>query len=355
MHHHIPQTLRKDEIDIYQPKASYSNFKQNCLPKKELSSRMINYSTSNCPQPNLTHNNGDKRYHYNYPLKSNNKNLIEIKQYARLTDFMNTKATQQEALKPKASIKPKAKHNTRNENITEIKKGNHTNSSNNSNNHNHYTHISAHPRENTLNTEAPFEYYAYPNNTIEANENKRKVKSAFCSQETSFQQDEPLDYKDIVKEMINITKAYTQSNNLFERITSNNIISVYKKTIKHMKHKDELINKMLKVYVNKTGNDAFKEDNNVIALWRWFKDITNDNCNDKNGEGSGNSKQKNGKTNEYELLCEKLMEEYNIRDIDHLASIMERALKKEHKSNSFFEGIKKILLPNNMPSYSNDY
>ena len=139
----------------------------------------------------------------------------------------------------------------------------------------------------------------------------------------------------IINDIIDITNGY---NNMENKANMNNIIDIYKVLLYDMKTKNEFIYKVINLY-NKTNNSNLNSENSesLLLTWNWIKDIQN-----KVGYYEVKKETEN---NEYKNLCQDIMKEYKLKNIQQLKKFIHKLCKKIDKNEYFLEGIKKILLP----------
>ena len=135
-------------------------------------------------------------------------------------------------------------------------------------------------------------------------------------------------YQKILSDFINITKLYSRENS----INLNNIIDEYKLILNNVKIKNEFIHKLINMYNNSTkSNLNVKDPKSLISILKWI----NININKSNH---------NKEDIQYKILCQELMKEYQLKDIQQLKIFISKSLKRINNNNNFMKGIKKILL-----------
>ena len=135
-------------------------------------------------------------------------------------------------------------------------------------------------------------------------------------------------YKKILSDFINITKLYSRENS----INLNNIIDEYKLILNNVKIKNEFIHKLINMYNNSTKSSLnVKDPKSLISILKWI----NINLNKSNH---------NKEDIQYKILCQELMKEYKLKDIQQLKIFISKSLKRINNNNNFMKGIKKILL-----------
>ena len=142
-------------------------------------------------------------------------------------------------------------------------------------------------------------------------------------------------FEQIINDIIDITNGY---NNMENKANINNIIDIYKIMLYEMKTKNEFIYKVINLY-NKTNNSNLdvNSSESLLSTWNWIKDLQN-----KIGYNKITNETDN---NEYKNLCQDIMKEYNLKNIQQLKRFIHKLCKKIDKNENFLEGIKKILLP----------
>ena len=99
-----------------------------------------------------------------------------------------------------------------------------------------------------------------------------------------------------------------------------------------MKIKNEFIHKLINMYNNSTkSNLNVKDPKSLITILKWI----NINLNKSNH---------NKEDIQYKILCQELMKEYQLKDIQQLKIFISKSLKRINNNNNFMKGIKKILL-----------
>lgn len=164
------------------------------------------------------------------------------------------------------------------------------------------------------------------------------------------------EYEKMVKEIIQISNQYSTKQ---LKISTSNLIENYRKEMREIKLKNELINKMYRLHNAKTGVNIENEEHSILKLWRWIKTVANSNHsietkieesenvrnnNDDNNNCYNEYKQTKDHKHEYTALCERIMEEYNMKDINELTLFINLLLQRVDNNDCFLEGIKKILL-----------
>jgi disulfide oxidoreductase YuzD len=165
----------------------------------------------------------------------------------------------------------------------------------------------------------------YPNTEININSNDYLNTSI----------DNKFNHEQMLLDLIDITNQYHNKDN---KVNMNNIIDEYKSLLYDFKLKNEFIYKIVGLYNNSTNSDLkYNDSESLLPTWNWIRDnqnkIANSNILNKNED------------NQYKNLCEDIMKQYNIKNIQQLKKFIGKLCKKVDKNENFLEGIKKILLP----------
>ena len=147
--------------------------------------------------------------------------------------------------------------------------------------------------------------------------------------------DKKFNHEQMLLDLIDITNQYHNKDN---KVNMNNIIDEYKSLLYDFKLKNEFIYKIVGLYNNSTNSDLkYNDSESLLPTWNWIRDnqnkIANSNILNKNEE------------NQYKNLCEDIMKQYNLKNIQQLKKFIGKLCKKVDKNENFLEGIKKILLP----------
>lgn len=135
-------------------------------------------------------------------------------------------------------------------------------------------------------------------------------------------------YQKILSDFINITKLYSKENS----INLNNIIDEYKLILDNVKIKNEFIHKLINMYNNSTkSNLNVKDPKSLISILKWININLNKSNHDKEDI-------------QYKILCQELMKEYQLKDIQQLKMFISKSLRRINNNDNFMKGIKKILL-----------
>lgn len=140
-------------------------------------------------------------------------------------------------------------------------------------------------------------------------------------------------YEQILLDIINITNQY---NNKQDKINIDNVIDEYKMLLNNMKIKNEFIYNLINIYNNSTkSNLNCREPKSLILIWNW---IINKQDNIENNLNSNNE------DIQYRKLCQEIMKQYKLKNIDQLKIFINNSFRKIDNNDNFLEGIKKILL-----------
>ena len=142
-----------------------------------------------------------------------------------------------------------------------------------------------------------------------------------------------VNYEKILLDIIDITNQY---NNHEGKINVNNVIDEYKMLLRNIKIKNVFIYNLINMYNNSTkSNLNCREPKSLISIWNWI--INNQNKNKNNDYLKNEDIQ-------YKTLCQEIMKQYNIRNIQQLKMFIDNSFKKINNNDNFLEGIKKILM-----------
>jgi len=147
--------------------------------------------------------------------------------------------------------------------------------------------------------------------------------------------DKKLNHEQMLLDLIDITNQYNNKDN---KVNMDNIIDEYKLLLYDFKLKNEFIYKTVDLYNNSTNSNLkYNDSESLLPTWNWIRDnqnkIANSNILNKNED------------NQYKELCEDIMKQYNLKNIQQLKKFIGKLCKKVDKNENFLEGIKKILLP----------
>ena len=155
------------------------------------------------------------------------------------------------------------------------------------------------------------------------NSNKRIYKS-------HSKKGKDINYEKILLDIIDITNQYNNHNG---KINVDNVIDEYKMLLSNIKIKNvfiyNLINNSTKSHLN------CREPKSLVSIWNWI--ISNQNRNNNDDDPKNEDIQ-------YRRLCQEIMKEYNIGNIQQLKMFINNSFRKINNNDNFLEGIKKILL-----------
>ena len=144
-----------------------------------------------------------------------------------------------------------------------------------------------------------------------------------------------IEHEKILLDIIDITNQYNDTNH---KANPNNILNQYKLLLYDYKIKNDFINKVINLYNKSTkSNLKFKDNESLIPTWNWIEDNQN--------KVAYNKLKNETENKQYKKICEDLMNEYNLKNIEQLKVFIHKLCKKIDKNDNFLEGIKKILLP----------
>lgn len=142
-----------------------------------------------------------------------------------------------------------------------------------------------------------------------------------------------INYEQILLDIIDITNQY---NNHEGKINVDNVIDEYKMLLRNIKIKNVFIYNLINMYNNSTkSNLNCREPKSLVSIWNWI--ISNQNKNKDNYYLKNEDIQ-------YRRLCQEIMKQYNIRNIQQLKMFINNSFRKINNNDNFLEGIKKILL-----------
>ena len=287
----IPKKANKKNKNII-----FNNYLNN-LEKKTID---INYNNKN-----IYHNS-------NINQKSNSPVMIKIK--SNIINHANNKADFNKIKDRNNTIEDINLKNIRSQRSMSIKHPIDNDYKFNRNNHRNFHEISAtNIRNNYPNTEININSKDYLNTS---NDNK-------------------FNHEQMLLDLIDITNQY---NNRDNKVNMNNIIDEYKSLLSDFKLKNEFIYKTVDLYNNSTNSNLkYNDSESLLPTWNWIRDnqnkIANSNILNKD------------ENNQYKNLCEDIMKQYNLKNIQQLKKFIGKLCKKVDKNENFLEGIKKILLP----------
>lgn len=287
----IPKKANKKNKNII-----FNNYLNN-LEKKTID---INYNNKN-----IYHNS-------NINQKSNSPVMIKIK--SNIINHANNKADFNKIKDRNNTIEDINLKNIRSQRSMSIKHPIDNDYKFNRNNHRNFHEISATNIRNN-----------YPNTEI--NINSKDYLNTF--------NDNKFNHEQMLLDLIDITNQY---NNRDNKVNMNNIVDEYKSLLSDFKLKNEFIYKTVDLYNNSTNSNLkYNDSESLLPTWNWIRDnqnkIANSNILNKD------------ENNQYKILCEDIMKQYNLKNIQQLKKFIGKLCKKVDKNENFLEGIKKILLP----------
>ena len=150
--------------------------------------------------------------------------------------------------------------------------------------------------------------------------------------------DNKFNHEQMLIELIDIINQY---NNRGKKANMNNIIDEFKSLIYDFKLKNEFIYKIIDLYNNSTkSNLKFNDSESLLTAWNWIRD-NQDKISNNNKINILNKNEEN----QYKNLCQDIMKQYNLKNIQQLKKFIGKLCKKVDNNENFFEGIRKILLP----------
>lgn len=142
-----------------------------------------------------------------------------------------------------------------------------------------------------------------------------------------------INYEQILLDIIDITNQY---NNHEGKINIDNVLDEYKMLLQNIKIKNIFIYNLINMYNNSTkSNLNCSEPKSLVSIWNWI--ISNQSRNNNNYYIKNEDIQ-------YRRLCQEIMKQYNIRNIQQLKMFINNSFRKINNNDNFLEGIKKILL-----------
>ena len=166
---------------------------------------------------------------------------------------------------------------------------------------------------------------------LDFEENKKLNKKNSSIVNMKFKKLNEINNSQIVSDIIEITNEYTNQEN---KINADNILDEYKKLLRDIKVKNEFIFKMIEFYNNETNSNInINDPESLLIIWNWI-----------NKRKIEEEKIKI-EDEEYKNICQDIMKEYKIKNINQLKLYIHKLFKRIDKNENFLEGIKKILLP----------
>ena len=162
-------------------------------------------------------------------------------------------------------------------------------------------------------------------------ENKKLHKKDLSAVNMKISKLNEVNNSQIISDIIEITSEYTNKGN---KINTDNILDEYKKILREIKVKNEFIFKMMQFYNKETkSNININDPESLLIIWNWI--------NKRKLEEEKRKKE----DEEYRKICQDIMKEYKIKNINQLKLHIQKLCKSLDKNENFLEGIKKILLP----------
>lgn len=326
--------LLNNNLNKIKRKSVFTHFRDNCpLKKEQLTKVAIN--TSVAINQNMTNYSKAKPYNFQYPLNKSNK---EINQYGRLSDYMNVNHNNKQGT---SLAHPSLKEKGRDKlfNLSPETKRISTNQSTISSQRQQFNQynerIESFRRIKTRDTKAVTNSHRENNHRRHLSNNHRHIN---IYNETNMNNNTN---NDMLNEIVDITnKEHLYTNGSI--VTSNNFVVFYKKMIKQMKYKDEFINKLFLMHTNssnKANKNDCNRDNDLVCLYKWIQNLFQLKTANKNKGNYYNERRKECSIspNDYQLLCEKIMKKYKLKDIRDLALFLHYLLKNANANDNFFK------------------
>ena len=307
-----------DKRNIINSNTEKNLFNTEIIPKKETKNNkkiIFNNKLENHERKtiDINYNNKNIYHNKNLNLKSNSPVKIKVKNY-NIKYSSNNKADFNKIKEKNNTIEDINLKNIRSQRSMSIKNPINDYCKYNRNIHLNFHEISASNIRNN-----------FPN--TEVNINSKDYLSTSINNKFNHEQ--------MLLDLIDITNQY---NNRDNKVNMNNIIDEYKSLLYDFKLKNEFIYKIVDLYNNSTNSNLkFNDSESLLPTWNWIQDnqnkIANSNILNKNED------------NQYKNLCEDIMKQYNLKNIQQLKKFIGKLCKKVDKNENFLEGIKKILLP----------
>ena len=169
------------------------------------------------------------------------------------------------------------------------------------------------------------------NNITENNNNNFKIQRKMSidnikMSQNSIKNTKDVNYKQMIYDIIEITNEYNIKEN---KINVDNIIDEYKLLLRNIKIKDNFILKLINKYNNSTNSNLNNNDpNSLISIWNWLN-FQNNNWNNEDKQ--------------YKLICQEIMEQNNINNIQDLKEFINKSINKMNTNENFLMSIKRIL------------
>ena len=283
-------------------------------PNKKKKSIIFNNFLNNQERKTIDINYNNKNIYHNSNINLKSSSPVKIKVKSNNINHGNNKADFNKIKDKNNTIEDINLKNIRSQRSMSIKNPINNDSKFNRNIHQNFHEISATNIRNN-----------YPNTEININ----------CKDYLNTSIDNKFNHEQMLLDLIDITNQYHNRDN---KVNMNNIIDEYKSLLYDFKLKNEFIYKIVDLYNNSTNSDLkYNDSESLLPTWNWIRDnqnkIANSNILNKDED------------NQYKNLCEDIMKQYNLKNIQQLKKFIGKLCKKVDKNENFLEGIKKILLP----------
>ena len=117
-------------------------------------------------------------------------------------------------------------------------------------------------------------------------------------------------HEKILLDIIDITNQYNDTDH---KANPNNILNQYKLLLYDNKIKNDFIYKVINLYNKSTNSNLkFKDNESLIPTWNWIKDNQN--------KVAYNTLKNETENKQYKKICEDLMKEYNLKNIERITN-----------------------------------
>lgn len=306
-----------DKRNIINSNIDKNLFNTEVIPKKTNKKNkniIFNNYLNNFEKKTIDINYNNKNIYHNSNINQKSNSPVMIKVKSNNINHANNKADFNKIKDRNNTIEDINLKNIRSQRSMSIKHPIDNDYKFNRNNHRNFHEISAtNIRNNYPNTEININSKDYLNTS---NDNK-------------------FNHEQMLLDLIDITNQY---NNRDNKVNMNNIVDEYKSLLSDFKLKNEFIYKTVDLYNNSTNSNLkYNDSESLLPTWNWIRDnqnkIANSNILNKD------------ENNQYKILCEDIMKQYNLKNIQQLKKFIGKLCKKVDKNENFLEGIKKILLP----------
>lgn len=306
-----------DKRNIINSNIDKNLFNTEVIPKKTNKKNkniIFNNYLNNLEKKTIDINYNNKNIYHNSNINQKSNSPVMIKVKSNNINHANNKADFNKIKDRNNTIEDINLKNIRSQRSMSIKHPIDNDYKFNRNNHRNFHEISAtNIRNNYPNTEININSKDYLNTS---NDNK-------------------FNHEQMLLDLIDITNQY---NNRDNKVNMNNIVDEYKSLLSDFKLKNEFIYKTVDLYNNSTNSNLkYNDSESLLPTWNWIRDnqnkIANSNILNKD------------ENNQYKNLCEDIMKQYNLKNIQQLKKFIGKLCKKVDKNENFLEGIKKILLP----------